>query len=186
MGKIVLVTGGARSGKSSFAEEFVKNSGSNILYIATAVPFDDEMKDRIRIHQQSRINTWTTYEGFENLDKIIESRGENYDGILLDCITVMMTNIIFNYPGFDEENLDSLTLYKIEGYIVNEINRMVSCAKSKDLTMIMVTNEVGSGLVPESKLGRVFRDMAGRINQIIAKQAEEVYLLVSGIPMKIK
>jgi len=186
MGKIILVTGGARSGKSTYAEELAKNSGENIMYIATAIPFDEEMEDRIKKHQESRPSEWFTYEGYKDLDIILNEKGDNFQGVLLDCVTVMTTNNIFEYPEFDENNIEIAMLDKIQDFIKNEFIKLIDVAKQKNLTLIMVTNELGSGLVPESSLGRAFRDIAGRINQIIAKQADEVYLLVAGIPVKIK
>ncbi len=186
MGKIILITGGARSGKSSYAEEKAKKIGSKVMYIATAVPFDSEMKDRIRKHQIRRPENWVTYEGYENLYKIIDEVGQNYQCVILDCVTVMITNIMFNYPGFSVNKLDFSIINKIEEHIMNQIYKLMEKAKEKNITLLMVTNEVGSGIVPNSKVGRVFRDIAGRVNQVTAKQAQEVYFLVSGLPMKIK
>lgn len=186
MGKVILVTGGSRSGKSLFAEELAKKIGCNIMYMATAIPFDDEMKDRIKKHKMHRPRSWFTYEGYKNLFEIVEDMGDQYPGIILDCVTVMITNLMFSYDKFDENNIEQVICDEIEEEIKGECIKLVNAAKEKDTTLIMVTNELGSGVVPESKLGRAFRDIAGRINQTIAKEAEDVYLLVSGIPLKIK
>jgi len=185
-GKIVLVTGGARSGKSSYSEELAKKLGEKILYLATAIPFDEEMVDRIKRHKESRPNQWVTHEGFKDLHKVVLSQGKDYDGILLDCITVMFTNILFNYPGFDEDNIQMDILDEIQNIITDQLKCLIEAARNMGITLIMVTNEVGSGIVPERELGRVFRDMAGRTNQIIAHECDEVHFLVSGIPIKVK
>lgn len=186
MAEIILVTGGARSGKSGYSESLAKNLGENILYIATAIPFDGEMKNRIAKHQKTRPKSWETYEGYEDLYKKILTCGEKYDGILLDCITVMITNIMFGHKNFDENNISLDIMDEIELHIKKQLSALMEVVKDVNVPLIMVTNEVGSGIVPESKIGRVFRDLAGRINQFIAQQADSVYLLVSGIPVKVK
>lgn len=186
MGKVILVTGGVRSGKSSYGEELAKQLGDNIMYIATAIPYDDEMQERIKLHKIFRPSNWRTYEGYKDLDKEIEKVEEELDAILLDCVTVMITNLIFDYPDFDENNISNKIFSEIEQHVMKEFKRLLRVVKNKNTTTILVTNEIGWGVVPESKLGRVFRDLAGKINQIIAKEADTVYLLVSGIPMKIK
>lgn len=188
MGKITVVTGGARSGKSSYAEQIAKGIGldEKVLYIATAIAFDEEMQDRVNKHKEARPKHWETYEGFENLHDIILEKGDKYNTILLDCITVMITNIMFNNGKFDEYNITQEVLDEIESSVTDQLEKLLASANEKKTHLIMVTNEVGSSVVPEAKLARVFRDLAGRANQLIAKGAHEVYLLVSGIPVKIK
>ncbi|QUH24436.1 bifunctional adenosylcobinamide kinase/adenosylcobinamide-phosphate guanylyltransferase [Serpentinicella alkaliphila] len=186
MGKVILVTGGVRSGKSLFAEELAKKIGENILYIATAIPYDDEMRERIDVHKMFRPVSWTTYEVYKDLHEVIDSIDNKQDGILLDCVTIMITNLMFDYPSFDENNIGQSIIKEINEYIIDEFCKLLNFLKKRDINIIMVTNEIGWGLVPESKLGRVFRDISGKINQLLAREAEEVYLLVSGIPMKIK
>jgi len=186
MGKVILVTGGVRSGKSSFAEELAKKLGENIFYIATAIPYDEEMRDRIEKHKMFRPKSWNVYEGYKDLYNVIEGRGDKWDCILLDCVTVMITNLMFDYPNFDENHISHGLVEEINYYINEEFEKLLATAKKKNTPTILVTNELGSGVVPESKLGRVFRDLAGKINQTIAREAEDVYLLVSGIPVKIK
>ena len=101
---LVYVTGGARSGKSTFAEGLMMEQGHRILYIATAVPFDNEMRDRIKKHRQERPSFWRTLEAYKGIGKSLEDRGERFHGILLDCVTVMITNLMMDM-GFDEEGL---------------------------------------------------------------------------------
>ncbi len=186
MGKAILVTGGARSGKSSFAERLAGEIDGRILYIATAVPFDEEMRSRIKKHRENRPDTWDTYEGYTALGSAIAEREGIYNGILLDCITVMVTNLLFDYIGFENENPTAEELHSAEKYILSELCKLKEAVKSSSAAIIMVTNELGSGIVPENPLARGFRDIAGRVNQYVAGWADEVYMAVCGIPVKIK
>lgn len=186
MGKVTVVTGGSRSGKSGYAEKLAKDTGEKVLYIATAIPFDDEMQVRIKMHKESRPDYWDTYEGFKDLNEVVLAKGDKYNAILLDCVTVLITNIMFSSEGFHEENINHSKMEEIERTIIAELEKLIDATNQRKTQLILVTNEVGSGVVPESKLGRVFRDLAGRVNQFIAKRADNVYFLVSGIPMKIK
>lgn len=185
MGNVILVTGGARSGKSSFAEA-VLSGKDRVLYVATAIAFDEEMKERIALHRAQRPESWETLEAYDHLvDRIIQS-GKNYDGILLDCIIVMLTNLMFNHKKFNENQLTKEFWMELESQVMTEMKSLVHHIREISETAIFVTNEIGSGLVPETALSRSFRDMAGRINQMMAKESDEVYLVVAGIPMKIK
>jgi adenosylcobinamide kinase / adenosylcobinamide-phosphate guanylyltransferase len=185
MGRITLITGGARSGKSSYAEKVAAGLSENVLYIATAVAFDLEMEDRIAAHKKSRPEAWDTYEGYKDLDKIIAD-ANCYDVILLDCVTVMLTNLLWEYPGMDFETPSQVVLAEAEEYVKSEFHKLLKSAEGYQGSMIMVTNELGSGLVPEAPIARSFRDIAGRVNQQIAAHCNEVYLTVCGIPIQIK
>ncbi|MCT4607397.1 MAG: bifunctional adenosylcobinamide kinase/adenosylcobinamide-phosphate guanylyltransferase [Marinisporobacter sp.] len=184
-GKITLVTGGARSGKSNYAETLAKNSGRKVAYLATAIPFDEGMKDRIKKHRQSRPKVWTTYEGYKNLYEMIPKIKEGHEVILLDCVTIMVTNLMFeedvNWDEIDHENIDEM-----EKKIKEQIIKLIEAIRENKIWCIMVTNELGMGIVPGNRISRIFRDIAGRMNQIIAKEADEVYFTVSGIPMQLK
>lgn len=185
MSKLILVTGGARSGKSSFAESLLKGKKS-VLYIATALPYDEEMKERIKRHQAQRTKKWVTLEAFDNLDQYIRERTQDFDGILLDCITVMITNLLFNQKDFNENEFTEDFWPDFEQEVVLKLKDLIEEVRKSTETFIMVTNEIGMGLVPETRLSREFRDCAGRINQFLAKESDEVHFLVSGIPMKLK
>jgi adenosylcobinamide kinase/adenosylcobinamide-phosphate guanylyltransferase len=185
MGKLILVTGGARSGKSSFAEEHARKLGKNIIYIATAIPFDEEMKLRVKKHREQRPSHWETVEAYKDLDCVLKYKVEGKDGALLDCITVMITNIMMDELR-DWDNIKAEDMEHVEKRVNEEIKKLLSLVESTDITFIVVTNEVGMGIVPEYPSTRLYRDVAGRANQMIAKEADEVYLCVSGIPMKIK
>ena len=153
---MILVTGGARSGKSRHAEVLIGDS-SQVLYIATSQILDDEMAARIEHHRQSRPEHWRTVERWQHLDELIHADINPNEAVLLECVTTMVTNLLFDYGG------------------------------DKDpAKVVLVTNEVGMGIVPESRLARHFRDIAGRVNQQLAAAANEVWLVVSGIGVKIK
>jgi len=186
MGKAILITGGARSGKSSYAEKLAKELGSSILYIATSIPFDEEMKNRVKKHRESRPSGWDTYEGYRNLGRVISEKGGEYNGILIDCITVMITNLLLEYPGIDRDNAGFEDFIDAEKAIREELEALLKGIRKSEANVIMVTNELGSGIVPENLLGRAFRDIAGRMNQYIAGQCDEVFLTVCGLPLKLK
>lgn len=185
MGKIVLITGGARSGKSTFAEKEVASLNAHTAYIATAIAFDEGMKNRIKKHVAQRPSEWTTFEKPTQVHEIIEEVNEKHDVVLLDCITVLITNTMFqdklDFDRLTEEEVDA-----VEEKIKMDLRALVAAIKKTNLTFYMVTNEVGAGIVPENRLARIFRDFAGRANQYLASEADDVYFVVSGIPMKIK
>lgn len=185
MGELVLVTGGARSGKSLFAESLIKKHGENALYIATAIAFDDEMQDRIRKHREQRPSDWETIEAYKAFDVVLDGRLEGKDAVMLDCVTIMVSNIIFE-KEFNWERLSVEECNLLEMAVRAEVEKLLRAVENAKVPFIMVTNELGMGIVPESALPRMFRDVAGRVNQLLAAQADEVYFCVSGIPVKIK
>lgn len=177
---ITLVTGGARSGKSRFAENLYKD-GKDVVYIATSKITDAEMRERVKLHQESRPSEWRTYEGNYDLQNSI-GKEVNY---LLDCITVLTSNIMFDISK-DVEYIDYDMQRRIEDTVIREIQNLINGIRLKDYNLVLVTNEVGDSIVPEHHISRVFRDVQGRINQRIASLADEVYLVCCGIPVKIK
>lgn len=185
MSRLILVTGGARSGKSTFAEETAKQCGQNVLYVATSKPIDDEMIQRIAKHRERRPSEWETLEEYKDLDLAIAKHLDGKDAVLLDCITIMVTNLMLE-KNYDWDSLTRDAVEQIESSIQHQIERLISLSKMSEATFILVTNEIGLGIVPATALSRDFRDIAGRMNQIIARAANEVYFCVSGIPMKIK
>jgi adenosylcobinamide kinase/adenosylcobinamide-phosphate guanylyltransferase len=185
MGKITLVTGGARSGKSTYAEKLVATYGSKICYIATSIPFDDGMKDRIKKHQEQRPSAWDTLEAYEDIDQHIKRRAGSYDAYILDCITLLVTNLMFrDMPDYDTLNYDGIE--DIEKMIASQIGLMIESMRQADDNVVLVTNEVGLGIVPENKLARVYRDIAGRVNQQLGHLCDDVFLVVCGQAMHIK
>lgn len=184
MGKLIFVTGGARSGKSSFAEEKAKSYNKNISYIATLKFIDKEMEDRIEKHKSRRDEQFFLIEEYRNFDRVfMDVPKENI--ILFDCLTNMISNLLLeNEVDFEEIRGEQISLF--EDKINCEIDKLLSAIKGHKNDVILVSNELGMGLVPPYALGRIFRDIAGRVNQRFAREAQEVYFLVSGIPMKIK
>ena len=180
MSRIILVTGGARSGKSTFAEG-IYNEESNVVYIATARVTDEEMKDRVSLHRAQRPKEWVTYEGNYRLKEAVEP-SKNY---LLDCITVLTSNIMFDITG-DIEKISLEKQREIEKIVVDEIYELIGAVKLVGGNLVMVTNEVGYSIVPENHIARVYRDIAGRVNQRLAKLCNEVYLVTCGIPLRLK
>lgn len=182
---LTLVTGGARSGKSSFGEALLENIDGNVLYIATAQAFDEEMKDRIKKHREGRPENWITYEGYKNLHREISVYQERISGIFLDCVTIMITNLMLEEP-IDWDNITQKEVDFLEKKVLDEVQALVYTVKSFGVPAVFITNEIGLGIVPENKLARIFRDIAGRMNQYIGKEADNVYFVVCGIPNKIK
>ena len=172
MSELMLVTGGVRSGKSSYAQKLAESSGAKVFYIATAEALDAEMKKRINSHKRYRSKRWVTIEEPIRLVKAIDSLPAGNVTVILDCLTLFISNLI--HKG------------KSDTWIRAEISKIIQALRKKAGLSIIVTNEVGSGIVPEGKLSRRFRDLQGIINQIAAKEADRVCLLVSGIPVQIK
>lgn len=182
LSKIILVTGGSRSGKSKFGEELLKNK-ENVLYIATAIITDEEMRNRVTIHKKRRNQKWKTFEGYTDLHKIIKDSECMY--IMLECITTMITNLIFDkYSFFDD--LSKKEIDSLEESISMEIKKIIDTCRKFDKEIVIITNEVGFGLVSEYKLGRIFTDISGRVNQLLGELCDEAYLVVSGLPLKLK
>ena len=164
----ILVTGGARSGKSVFAEKRTKQLGSSLIYIATSEVIDSEMKKRVEEHQARRGSEWQTFHAPINLkETLIETDGKG--PCLVDCLTFWLNNLIFHDEDIDAAKKELIT-------VLNERSDPV----------VLVTNEIGSGVIPENALARRFLDEAGRLNQTISQIADEVYVSISGIPLQIK
>ena len=182
---MILVIGGARSGKSSFAEEraskISEESKTNVMYVATSIGFDADMKDRIQKHKNSRSKKWITLEKYSNFTS--EDIDKDCGLVMLDCLTLLISNIILE-SKYDFDNITNAEIDKLENTVKFEINMFLKIFEEKEI--IIVSNEVGLGLVPPYKLGAIFRDIAGRMNQLIARKSEDVYLMTAGIPMKIK
>ncbi len=172
--------GGSRSGKSEFAERMAEQSGKRVIYIATAAVIDEEMAARVRLHQERRAKDWLTVE--EEIDILgLLNKGGKGDVFLLDCATVWLTNLLFEQQRLAPDIAPDI----IERRILEQVAGLVETTK-KGLDLIIVSNEVGLGVVPEHHLGRLFRDLAGKANQILAAGAGSVFLVIAGIPMEIK
>ena len=180
---MILVTGGARSGKSRHAEALIGDS-SQVLYIATSQILDDEMAARIEHHRQGRPEHWRTVERWQHLDALITAENDPHEAILLECITTMVTNQLFALGG--DSSPDGWDYAAMERSIEDEIRVLIDACQRCPAKVVLVTNEVGMGIVPENRLARHFRDIAGRVNQRLAAASDEVWLVVSGIGVKIK
>jgi Adenosyl cobinamide kinase/adenosyl cobinamide phosphate guanylyltransferase len=182
MSKITLVTGGSRSGKSSFGEGLFKGK-DEVLYIATSIITDEDMKERVDIHKRTRNQNWETFEGYRNLHKVIKESEHKY--IILECVTTMITNLMFDkYSDFD--NISKKEIENLEEGISEQVIEIINASRKFHKEIVIITNEVGFGLVSEYKLGRIFTDISGRINQLLGKLCDEAYLVVSGLSLKIK
>ena len=171
MGRLLFIGGGARSGKSRFALDTALRQGKRRLFIATAEPFDDEMAERIRRHQHERHGEFDTVEAPLEVASAVSAARE-YDVILIDCLTLFLSNHLLR--GDSLERLEE------------RVTDMIDVIQHASNTIIVVTNEVGMGLVPETSLGRRFRDVTGRAHQQLARQADEVYLAALGQILRIK
>lgn len=186
MGRIVLATGGARSGKSTFAEKYLETRFDQVSYIATAIAFDDEMRARIAKHQAQRPSHWQTFEAYKDLDRLVEAINSQSKACLLDCLTIMVTNWMMDDTRIDWDRPEPEAVNRLQTEILSAVGSLLETLKGLDLTMVFVTNELGMGIVPENPMARAFRDIAGRVNQLVASHADEVYLLVCGLPMTLK
>jgi len=173
--RLTLILGGIRSGKSSFAQELAA-SGDRILFVATAEPLDTEMEARIRAHKESRPDHWDTLEEPLELASALAPVLHCYDTVLLDCLTVWVSNLLLSPPDFETSRRD----------IPSDVEVLLDVYRKGDGSWIIVSNEVGLGLVATTELGRVFTDELGRVNRLIAAEADIVYFMAAGLPLRIK
>ncbi|HUY87839.1 MAG TPA: bifunctional adenosylcobinamide kinase/adenosylcobinamide-phosphate guanylyltransferase [Pirellulales bacterium] len=167
--RMTLITGGAASGKSLRSLRLASAWGPKILFVATCVPRDDEMRAKVAAHQAQRPATWQTVEATRGLG---EAFRDGFDGAVVDCLTLLVSQLLVEHAPDAE--------------IYREVGDLCQAARRASYPVAVVTNEVGCGLVPEHPLGRRFRELAGRCNQLAASLADEVELVVSGIPLKVK
>jgi adenosylcobinamide kinase/adenosylcobinamide-phosphate guanylyltransferase len=171
MNKITLILGGARSGKSSYALSLAKKY-KKVAFIATCLGLDKEMRERIRLHKVSRPKHWETFEEPRELAKLLGEMNNSFDCIIIDCLTLLVSNLVL--AGNSQEQ------------VFKKIKELLFVLNKKKARIILVSNEVGLGLVPVNKLAREFRDISGKMNQIVASEADEVLFMVAGLPMNIK
>lgn len=169
MGHVTLVLGGARSGKSAYAERLAHESGHKLLYIATSQIWDEEMRKRIDLHIERRGPEWTTIEEPMALAKVLTDHDDDGAVLLVDCLTLWVTNLMM-----------------AEADMVESFQGLISTLSSVEGRAIFVSNEVGLGIVPENKMARDFRDHAGRLHQDIAAIADEVFFVAAGLPLQMK
>lgn len=185
--KLILITGGARSGKSAFAEAYAKAASleGRVAYIATAQVYDEEMKYRVQRHRERRPQGWQTFEAptEEAVLAALRETGENFDVILFDCLTLYLSNFLCSCS--EEELQHEKGLYKQIQAMAERLLSVVS-AMTRARALVVVTNEVGAGIVPENHLARLYRDLSGLLNQQLADAAEAVYLTACGQAVNLK
>ena len=173
--RLILILGGARSGKSAFAEQLARQRG-NVLFVATAQALDEDMERRIAAHQRLRPPDWSTLEEPLELASAIPPALQGHETCLLDCLTLWVSNLLLTMeeePAAEQE-------------ILAAVERVLDVYRDSSATWIVVSNEVGLGVVPPSPLGNKFRDVLGRVNQAMASCADEVYLMVAGMALEIR
>jgi adenosylcobinamide kinase/adenosylcobinamide-phosphate guanylyltransferase len=174
--KSILILGGARSGKSHFAQQLAGKLGDKVLFVATGEALDEEMQARIAEHKKARPRTWRTLEIPTGIGKEIEKQIGDAEVVIIDCLTLLVSNLLKDEPDYLEA----------EKRMAAEIDQLIACMDKLNVIFIIVSNEVGMGLVPETRLGRIYRDLLGKANQLIARHAIKVYLMVADIPFKVK
>jgi len=179
MTHLTLILGGARSGKSTYAEDLARKlGGDDVLYVATAEALDQEMQDRIANHRAQRPAAWRTLEASLHPGQVLLAQHPPEPVILLDCLTMLVSNILLARESEGES--------AVEAAVQAEIARLIDAAHQLDARLIVVSNEVGLGLVPDNALGRIYRDVLGRANQTLARAADEVIFMVAGLAMPIR
>lgn len=176
---ITLILGGARSGKSSYAQRLAEETGKSVTFLATAQALDDEMSARIQKHRAERPDDWETLEiplGIASHLEQIQS-----DVVILDCVTLLVTNLLMQCVK--DDLVDEVPFMQA---VQTEIDELLSALRTKDQHWLVISNEVGLGLVPPYQMGRVYRDGLGWANQRLAREAEKVLFMVAGIPMVVK
>ncbi len=177
--RLILLLGGARSGKSHYAETWARKHGKRVLFVATAQAKDADMEGRIADHRASRPSAWQTLEAPHDTARHIASSAIKHDTLILDCITLMTSNILLRLP-------ESVSQHEANEAALSEVDRLLDLHQRSAATWLVVSNEVGMGVAPPTRLGNLYRDMLGRANQRIAERADEVLLLVAGIAWRMK
>ncbi len=172
----IFILGGARSGKSHFAQELATNLSHKVLFIATGEPLDKEMQARIEEHRKARPKCWRTLEVPISIGRQLEKQLGDAEVVIIDCLTLLISNLLKDKPDYLEA----------EKRVTAEIDQLISLMTRVNASFIIVSNEVGMGLVPETRLGRMFRDLLGKTNQLMAQHATEVYFTLAGVPIKVK
>jgi adenosylcobinamide kinase/adenosylcobinamide-phosphate guanylyltransferase len=176
---LILILGGVRSGKSAYAEQLAAQYGPHVLYIATGEAHDEEMRERIHRHQADRPPAWHTLEApLEVAAQLTEVQGK-FDALLLDCMTLLISNLLLSKEGERVEQIEAAAAQAVQALLA------AHQAFSPPAPLIIVSNEVGMGVVPPYPLGRLYRDLLGRVNQQLARRADRVIFMLAGLPMEL-
>lgn len=182
-----LILGGARSGKSRWAQRLAEASGRPVLFLATATAGDAEMAERIRAHQSSRPAGWRTIESPLQLLAPVREHARPGDLLLIDCLTLWVSNRLLHQIGTTTpESVPSADWRAIEDALIREIDQLIAWIRAHRIAAILISNEVGLGLVPPYPLGRRYRDALGQVNQALAARADSVILMVAGLPIELR
>ena len=173
--KLTLVLGGVRAGKSSYAQRLAAD-GNRVLFVATAEALDKDMKERIKAHQKTRPKAWHTLEEPTDLSNALTPVLQHYDTVLLDCLTLWVSNLLLRSPDIQSACKE----------ILSEVEALLGVCRKGNASWIIVSNEVGLGVVPATELGRIYADELGRANQLVAAEADEVYFMAAGLPLTLK
>lgn len=179
MGKLIFILGGARSGKSSYAQKLAEDSGKSVTFLATAQAFDEEMSARIKKHRAERPTKWETLE--VPLEIAPHAKQIKSEVVILDCITLLVSNLMMQFVK--DDLVDEAPFIQS---VQTEMDGLLSAIRATNQHWIIVSNEVGLGLVPPYQMGRVYRDVIGGANQQLAREAGSVLFMVAGIPMIVK
>ena len=178
---MILVTGGARS---AHVEQLALSQCERVLYIATSVITDDEMAQRVKKHRAQRPAHWRTWEGYRDIGDVIRHHVQPGEGVVLECITTMLANLLYEASG--GASPESLDFTALEAVLQQQVDELITACQQSSAPIFVVTNELGMSITPENRLARHFVDISGRANQKLAQAAQEVWLVVSGIGVKIK
>ena len=178
----ILILGGARSGKSRFAREMASGFSDRVLFVATGEALDEEMRQRIEEHKRERPPNWRTLETPTGVGRRTREEIGDAQVVIVDCLTLLVANVI----GYGGDNQEWVAAKAVQEKLNIEIGELIGCIDDSTATFILVSNEVGMGLVPENRLGRLYRDLLGMVNQILAQRADQVYFMLSGIPLSLK
>jgi len=185
-GRCILILGGARSGKSSLAQNMAQRLGGKVLFVATGAPLDEEMRARIEGHKKNRPRDWLTLEAGADVGDSIMTHIGDAEVVVIDCITLLVSNILLVGGNKEKDGADRIDYASAESRVVSEITSLIKCVNSAQATFIIVSNEVGMGLVPPYPSGRLYRDLLGKANQRLAQRADDVYLMIAGIAWQLK
>lgn len=180
MSEIVLVTGGARSGKSEFAERYVLHYSPKCDYIATAEILDAEMAERVRLHRERRDARWVNHEAPYHAEQTFANLSEKTGAVLFDCLTIYMCNLFYGKEAQKGSFLERCD------FVFSEIDKLLAAARACGKRVVFVSNEVGSGIVPDNQMAREYRDLAGWVNQRVAQEADKVFYCVAGQAVDMK